>query len=89
MAHGNLQIVVQESEQVSQPGPFSAGQTVVTPGTDINVRVENRRLMMVEGATLQELVDGLNAIGATPRDLISILRTLQASGSLHASLEVI
>ena len=89
VAHGNLQIVVQESEQVSQPGPFSAGQTVVTPGTDINVRVENRRLMMVEGATLQELVDGLNAIGATPRDLISILRTLQASGSLHASLEVI
>ena len=45
--------------------------------------------MMVEGATLQELVDGLNAIGASPRDLISILRTLQASGSLHASLEVI
>lgn len=89
VAHGNLQIVVQESEQVSQPGPFSAGQTVVTPGTDINVRVENRRLVMVEGATLQELVDGLNAIGATPRDLISILRTLQASGSLHASLEVI
>lgn len=89
VAHGNLQIVVRESEQVSQPGPFSAGQTVVTPGTDINVRVENRRLMMVEGATLQELVDGLNAIGASPRDLISILRTLQASGSLHASLEVI
>ena len=45
--------------------------------------------MMVEGATLQELVDGLNAIGATPRDLISILRTMQASGSLHADLEVI
>ena len=89
VVHGNLQIVVRESEQVSQPGPFSAGQTVVTPGTDINVRVENRRLMMVEGATLQELVDGLNAIGASPRDLISILRTLQASGSLHASLEVI
>lgn len=89
VAHGNLQITVQESEQVSQPGPFSSGQTVVTPQTDINVREENRRLMMVEGATLQELVDGLNAIGATPRDLISILRTLQVSGSLHADLEVI
>lgn len=89
VAHGNLQITVQESEQVSQPGPFSQGQTVVTPQTDINVRQEDRRLMMVEGATLQELVDGLNAIGATPRDLISILRTLQASGSLHAALEVI
>lgn len=89
VAHGNLQITVQESEQVSQPGPFSQGQTVVTPETNINVREENRRLHMVEGATLQELVDGLNAIGATPRDLISILRSLQASGSLHADLEVI
>lgn len=89
VAHGNLQITVQESEQVSQPGPFSQGQTVVTPETNINVREENRRLHMVEGATLQELVDGLNAIGATPRDLISILRSLQVSGSLHADLEVI
>ncbi len=89
VAHGNLQITVQESEQVSQPGPFSQGQTVVTPQTDLNTREESRRLVMVEGATLQELVDGLNAIGATPRDLISILRSLQASGSLHAALEVI
>ena len=89
VAHGNLQITVQESEQVSQPGPFSQGQTVVTPETNINVREENRRLHLVEGATLQELVDGLNAIGATPRDLISILRSLQVSGSLHADLEVI
>jgi flagellar P-ring protein precursor FlgI len=53
------------------------------------VREEQRRLHLVEGATLQELVDGLNAIGATPRDLISILRSLQVSGSLHAELEVI
>ncbi|MDE5832654.1 MAG: flagellar basal body P-ring protein FlgI [Desulfovibrio sp.] len=89
VAHGNLQITVQESEQVSQPGPFSNGQTVVTPETNITVREENRRLHLVEGATLQELVDGLNAIGATPRDLISILRSLQVSGSLHADLEVI
>ncbi len=89
VAHGNLQITVQESEQVSQPGPFSQGQTVVTPQTETDVREEQRHLMMVEGATLQELVDGLNAIGATPRDLISILRSLQASGSLHAALEVI
>ncbi|MEG2139889.1 MAG: flagellar basal body P-ring protein FlgI [Bilophila sp.] len=89
VAHGSLQVVVQESAQVSQPGPFSQGQTVVTPQTDITVREENRRLHMMEGATLQELVDGLNAIGATPRDLISILKTLRASGALHAELEVI
>ena len=89
VAHGNLQITVQESEQVSQPGPFSQGQTVVTPQTEANIREEQRHLVMVEGATLQELVDGLNAIGATPRDLISILRAMQASGSLHEDLEVI
>ncbi len=89
VAHGSLQITVQEAEQVSQPGAFSQGQTVVSPETNVNVREENRRLLMVEGATLQELVDGLNAIGATPRDLISILRTLQRSGALHAELEVI
>ena len=89
VAHGSLQIVVQESAQVSQPGPFSQGQTVVTPQTDVTVREENRRLHMIEGATLQELVDGLNAIGATPRDLISILKTMKASGALHAELEVI
>ena len=62
---------------------------MVTPKTDLEAREEHRRLVMVEGATLQELVDSLNAIGATPRDLISILRTLQASGSLHAALEVL
>ncbi len=89
VAHGNLQIVVQEGANVSQPGPFSQGQTVVTPQTNIGAQEENRRLVMVEGATLQEMVDGLNAIGATPRDLISILRTMKAAGALHAELEVI
>jgi len=89
VAHGNLQIVIQEGANVSQPGPFSQGQTVVTPETNISIQEENRRLVMLEGATLQEMVDGLNAIGATPRDLISILQTLKASGALHAELEVI
>ncbi len=89
VAHGNLQVTVSENLNVSQPGPFSQGQTVVTPSTDINVNESNRRLNLVEGATLQELVDGLNAIGATPRDLISILSALKAAGALHAVLEVI
>ncbi len=89
VAHGNLQIVIQEGANVSQPGPFSQGETVVTPETNINIQEENRRLVMLEGATLQELVDGLNAVGATPRDLISILQTLRVSGALHAQLEVI
>jgi len=89
VAHGSLQIVVAESPNVSQPGPFSQGQTVVTPQTDVKVKEQNNRLLLMEGATLQELVDGLNSVGATPRDLISILRTLKSAGSLHADLEVI
>lgn len=89
VAHGSLQVTVQEGMDVSQPGPFSQGQTVATPRTDLNVREENRRLVLMEGATLQELVDGLNAVGATPRDLISILRAMKTAGALHADLEVI
>lgn len=89
VAHGNLQIVVAETPQVSQPGPFSQGQTVVTPQTNVKVKEQNNRLLLMEGATLQELVDGLNSVGATPRDLISILRTLKTAGSLQADLEVI
>ncbi len=88
VAHGNLQVVVQEGMDVSQPGPFSSGTTVATPRTDINAREEQRNLNIVEGATLQELVDGLNSLGATPRDLISILRALKTAGALHATLEV-
>ncbi|SKA86552.1 flagellar P-ring protein precursor FlgI [Paucidesulfovibrio gracilis DSM 16080] len=90
VAHGNLQIVIAESAEVSQPGPFAENaETVVTPQTDIGVEEQNNRLMLMEGATLQELVDGLNAIGAAPRDLISIIRTLKAAGALYAELEVI
>jgi len=89
VAHGNLQIVVSESQDVSQPGPFSDGATVITPRTDLAVDEQNKPLILMEGATLQELVDGLNAIGAAPRDLISIIRALKAAGSLHAEVEVI
>ena len=65
------------------------GTTVVTPSTDITAREEKRQLNIMEGATLQELVDGLNSVGATPRDLISILRAMRSAGALHAQLEVI
>jgi flagellar P-ring protein precursor FlgI len=89
ISHGNLNITVQEQPQVSQPAPFSEGETVVVPRTDMQVTEEERQLMMVEGATINELVEGLNRIGATPRDLISILKAIKASGALHAELEVI
>ena len=89
VAHGNLQVMVQENFNVSQPPMFSGGSTAVTPSTDLATREEERRLNIIEGATLQELVDGLNSVGATPRDLISILRAMKAAGALHAHLEVI
>lgn len=89
VAQGNLQVVVQEEPQVSQPAPFSAGETVVVPRTNVEITEQENRLTMMRGARLQELVDGLNAIGATPRDLISILRTLKSAGALHAELEVL
>ncbi|WP_285907049.1 flagellar basal body P-ring protein FlgI [Pseudodesulfovibrio pelocollis] len=89
VAHGNLQIVIAETQNVSQPGPFSDGETVITPQTDLAIEEQNNPLMLMEGATLHELVDGLNSIGATPRDLISIIRALKAAGSLHAEVEVI
>ncbi|WP_456324673.1 flagellar basal body P-ring protein FlgI [Desulfonauticus submarinus] len=89
ISHGNLHIVVQEEPQVSQPNPLSQGQTTVVPRTNLGVKEEKKNLILLKGATIQELVKGLNAIGATPRDLISILRTLKAAGALHAELEVI
>jgi flagellar P-ring protein FlgI len=89
VAHGSLQIVIREAPEVSQPQPFGQGTTVVVPRTQIGAKEEARRLLLVEGATLRELVNGLNAIGGTPRDLISILRTLKAAGALHADLEVL
>ena len=89
VAHGSLQIVVTESQNVSQPGALSGGTTQSSAQTDIGLKEERRRLLLMEGATLQELVDGLNSIGATPRDLISILKTMKTAGALHAELEVI
>lgn len=89
VSHGNLNVVVSEEAQVSQPGALSQGQTVVTPSTRLGVKEDQRRLVLMDGASVQELVDGLNAIGATPRDLISILRTMKSAGALHADLEVL
>ncbi len=89
VSHGNLNVVVSEQPQVSQPGAFSEGETVVTPSTQLGVKEDQRRLVLMNGASIQELVDGLNAIGATPRDLISILRTMKSAGALHADLEVL
>ena len=75
---------------MSQPNPLAQGQTVVTPRTQIQATEEGKRLALVrEGVSLQELVDGLNALGIGPRDMISILQAIKAAGALQAEIEVL
>jgi flagellar P-ring protein precursor FlgI len=92
IAQGNLTIRVTETPQVSQPSPFAEeGQTETVPRTDVDVDEEGREKLAVvpQGVSLQELVNGLNALGVGPRDLITILQSIKAAGALKAKLEVI
>jgi flagellar P-ring protein precursor FlgI len=90
IAHGNLSIEIQESFGVSQPLPFSDGRTVVTPRSNLQVKEDQVPLMVVEsGVSIGEVVRALNALGATPRDLIAIFQALKAAGALQAKLEII
>ncbi len=90
IAHGSLSVQIKESSNVSQPLPFSEGQTVVSPDTSITVEEGNGRLSVVDtGVSLGEVVRALNALGVTPRDLIAILQAIKAAGALSAKLEVI
>lgn len=91
IAQGSLTIRVTETPQVSQPGPFSEGETVVVPRTDIQIddSPDKRLTVMSGGVTLQELVQSLNALGVGPRDMISILQSIKAAGALQAEIEVI
>jgi flagellar P-ring protein precursor FlgI len=90
IAQGNLTISVQETPTVSQPAPFSKGTTQVVNQSSVRVEEEKgKRLLVVkEGASLASLVAGLNALGVTPRDMISILQTIKAAGALQADIEV-
>lgn len=90
VSHGNISIQIKERFDVSQPMPFSRGETVITPDTSIRVEEEKGRFFILEGGvTIKELVSALNALGATARDIIVILQTIKALGALHAELEVI
>jgi flagellar P-ring protein FlgI len=89
VAQGNLTVTISESPQVSQPAPFSRGRTVVVPRTNVGVVEEGKKLALVkEGVSLQQIVDGLNALGIGPRDLISILQAIKAAGAIQADIEV-
>lgn len=92
IAHGSLSIQIREGATVSQPGPLAprGAETVVTPTTEVSVEEGGDKLMMIEaGPTINDVVKAINAIGATPRDLIMIFQAIKAAGALHADLEII
>ena len=90
VAQGNLTVTISETPQVSQPAPFSrGGTTTVVPRTRIGVQEDGKKLALVkDGVSLQQLVDGLNALGIGPRDLIAILQAIKAAGAIQADIEV-
>ena len=90
VAQSNLTVTIAENPEVVQPNPLTAAQTAVEPNTQINANISETALSVVEeSVTLQQLVDGLNALGISPRDLIAILQAIKATGALQAEIEVI
>ena len=89
VAQGNLTVTISETPQVSQPAPFSRGQTRVVPRTKIGVQEDGKKFALVrEGVSRQQLVDGLNALGISSRDLIEILQAIKDAGAIQAEIEV-
>ncbi len=89
VAHGNLSIIIKETPEVTQPKPLAGGTTVVTPKTNIQVKEEKAQLMLINNSpTIRDLVRGLNRIGVTPRDLISILQAIKEAGALQADIVI-
>ncbi|MDI1299750.1 flagellar basal body P-ring protein FlgI [Methylotenera sp.] len=90
VSHGNLSVVINTDPVISQPGALSSGQTVSTARSQIEINKEPGKVLKLNsGANLSDVVKALNAIGATPQDLLAILQAMKAAGSLHADLEVI
>ncbi len=90
VSHGNLSVVINTDPVISQPGALSSGQTVSTARSNIEINKEPGKVLKLNsGANLSDVVKALNAIGATPQDLLAILQAMKAAGSLHADLEVI
>ncbi len=90
ISHGNLSILIKERIGVSQPRAFGKGQTVAVPDTEVEVEEETRKLMVVPaGVSIGEVVQGLNAIGVAPSDLVAIFQAIKAAGALQADLQII
>ena len=95
VSHGNLNLVIREDKAVLQPEAFSQGQTAIAPSTDVTVNEEAGELMLLDmkegqkGVSIGEIANALNAIGATPRDLIAIFQAIKAAGSMHGELIIL
>ena len=89
VAHGNLTVRVSENPQVSQPNSFSGGQTTVTPQTDVAANEQGPQLVELPStSTVKDLTDAMNAVGASPRDLIAVLQAMDEAGALHGTLVI-
>jgi flagellar P-ring protein precursor FlgI len=90
VAHGNLSVVINTEQKVSQPNPLAAGQTVTTTQSEIDIKQGGGTLIQLKaGVKLSEVVKAINALGAGPQDLLSILQSMKAAGALRADLEII
>lgn len=90
VAHGSLSVTISSTPQVSQPNPLSQGQTTTTEKTDIAITQQGGALVQLPaGAKLADVVKALNAMGATPQDLLAILQAMKSAGALNAEIEVI
>lgn len=90
VSHGNLSVTISTEPVISQPGPLSSGQTVATARSQIDITKEPGQVIRLDnGVNLSDVVKALNAIGATPQDLLAILQAMKTAGSLRAELEVI
>ncbi|MCU0920002.1 MAG: flagellar basal body P-ring protein FlgI, partial [Burkholderiaceae bacterium] len=90
VAHGNLSVTISTTPTVSQPGPLANGRTVVTEQSDISITAGSKAMLeMPAGVRLSDVVKALNAMGATPQDLLVILQAMKSAGALHAEIEVI
>jgi flagellar P-ring protein precursor FlgI len=90
VAHGNLTVTINTTPVISQPNAFAGGRTVDARQSTVDINAQNGRVIQLDrGAVLTDVVRALNAVGATPQDLVAILQAMKAAGALHAELEII
>ena len=90
VTHGTISVSIAATNEISQPGPFSQGQTAAVQNAEVNVTEPNKPMFLFQpGVDLRQIVDAVNQVGASPSSLIAILEALKTSGSLRAELIVI